>query len=149
MKNTMTRKRVLSEEEKERNRKRAKEWYWKNKDKAIERIKEWSKENSKHRSEYLKKYKETHKEEIKEWYKSKKGRASYLLQNYKREDRKYNRGECDLTVEWIINNIFSMNCVHCGESDWRNIGCNRLDNSKPHTKDNVEPCCYKCNCKIH
>lgn len=149
MKNIMGRKRIYTEEEKVKNRERAKEWYWKNKEKALERIKEWAKENAEHRSEYLKEYRKNHKEEAKEWYKTKKGRASYLLQNYRREDRKYNRGDCDLTVEWIIDNIFSKNCAHCNETDWRKIGCNRLDNSKPHTMDNVEPCCYKCNCKIH
>ena len=67
------------------------------------------------------------------------GRAKYLLRNYRREDKKYNRGECNLDVGWIIENIFSKPCTHCGETDWHKLGCNRLDNSKPHTKDNVEP----------
>ena len=72
-------------------------------------------------------------------------RAHTLKGNYDREDEKYNRGKGDLTAQWIIENIFSKPCAHCGESDWRKIGCNRLDNSKPHTMDNVEPCCQKCN----
>lgn len=29
------------------------------------------------------------------------------------------------------------------------IGCNRLDNNRPHTEDNVEPCCYECNAKLN
>lgn len=76
------------------------------------------------------------------------GRASNLLGGYRREDRKYNRGEGDLTKEWIVENILFKPCAHCGKEGWRIIGCNRLDNSKPHTMDNVEPCCIKCNCKI-
>lgn len=72
-------------------------------------------------------------------------RAHSLVTNYKREDRKYNRGECNLTAKWIVENIFSKPCAHCGKEGWSVIGCNRLDNSKPHSKDNVEPCCFECN----
>ena len=53
-----------------------------------------------------------------------------------------------MTAEWIIKNIFSRPCAHCGETDWRKLGCNRLDNSKPHTMDNCEPCCLKCNNRL-
>lgn len=36
-------------------------------------------------------------------------------------------------------------------NSWRSIlyteiGCDRIDNSKGHTYDNVVPCCYVCNC---
>lgn len=73
------------------------------------------------------------------------GRANSLLYGYKRSDKERNRGECTLTEDWIIENIFSQPCAHCGETDWRKLGCNRLDNSLPHTPDNVEPCCLRCN----
>lgn len=77
------------------------------------------------------------------------GRAFYILNNYIREDKKHNRGESDLTPEWIVENIFSKPCVYCGETDWHMIGCNRINNSKPHTMDNVEPCCFACNNKLN
>ena len=80
--------------------------------------------------------------------KTPKGRAVYLLNRYKSSDKEHNRGESDLTSQWIVYNIFTKSCVHCGETDWTKIGCNRLDNSKPHTIDNVEPCCGKCNRKL-
>ena len=73
------------------------------------------------------------------------GRASMLLSTYNKEDKKYDRGHGDLTAHWIVENIFSKPCAHCGKTGWKTIGCNRLDNSKPHTKDNVEPCCKHCN----
>lgn len=92
--------------------------------------------------------KEKRLEQMKKYRQSPKGRATHLLYDYNREDRKYNRGKGDLTAEWIVDNIFSQPCVHCGESDWRKIGCNRLDNSKPHTIDNVEPCCRECNLRL-
>ena len=77
------------------------------------------------------------------------GRATHLLDMYKISDRKMDRGDGDLTPEWIVEHIFSQPCTHCGKTGWKVIGCNRLDNSKPHTKDNVEPCCGECNKKLH
>ena len=75
-------------------------------------------------------------------------RASNLISAYKQTDKKYNYGKSNLTSRWIVDNIFSKSCVHCGCKDWRKLGCNRIDNTKPHTIDNVEPCCYKCNRKL-
>lgn len=85
---------------------------------------------------------------LKEYNKTPMGRACYLVNRYKSSDREHNRGECDFDARWVVENIFSKPCVHCGETDWTKLGCNRLDNSKPHTMDNVEPCCGKCNRKI-
>lgn len=76
-------------------------------------------------------------------------RASRLLSNYNYSDRIRFRGKGDLTTQWIVDNIFTKPCAHCGKIGWEVIGCNRLDNSKPHTKDNVEPCCFPCNNKLH
>lgn len=75
-------------------------------------------------------------------------RAYNLLNRYNQSDKKYNRGKGDLTAEWILESIMSKPCVHCGKSGWEVIGCNRIDNSKPHTMDNVEPCCCECNLKL-
>jgi len=99
-------------------------------------------------STYYQEHREEQLKKVKEYQKTKIGKATKIMNDCKRSDKRYNRGECDLTAEWIVENIFSKPCVHCGESDWRKIGCNRLDNSKPHTKDNVEPCCWKCNDKL-
>lgn len=94
--------------------------------------------------------KQRQREAVKKWEKTTpKGRACHLLQTYKQFDRKYNRGEGNLTSEWIVENIFSKPCAHCGKTGWQVIGCNRLDNSKPHTIDNVEPCCKECNSNLN
>lgn len=77
--------------------------------------------------------------------KTKMGRAINILQRYKQSDAETGRGECTLTAQWIVENIFTKPCSHCGKTGWNIIGCNRLDNSKPHTPDNVEPCCKECN----
>ena len=125
---------MTKEEIKEYHKRYNKQYYAKNKDKILEQQKEYRTANR----EYQKEYRNTPI-----------GRASYLIMNYNREDKKYNRGEGDLTAKWIAENIFSNPCAHCGESDWRKIGCNRIDNSNPHTKDNVEPCCKECNDRLN
>lgn len=76
------------------------------------------------------------------------GRARYLIDNYRHQDKINNRGEGDLEPQWVLENILLKPCVHCGKMGWNIIGCNRLDNSKPHTKDNVEPCCMECNVEL-
>ena len=86
-------------------------------------------------------------ERAKEYYNTKLGRARALLRNYNEKDKEAGRGVGNLTPEWIVENIFSKPCAHCGEKDWHNIGCNRIDNDLPHTPDNVEPCCFNCNIK--
>lgn len=53
--------------------------------------------------------------------------------------------EQDFDGKWIVDNIFTNECIYCGESDWHKLGCDRKDNSKPHTKDNVVCCCTRCN----
>lgn len=76
------------------------------------------------------------------------GRAHNLLTSYKQSDKKHNRGECTLTAKWIVDNIFTKKCAHCEKTGWDKMGCNRIDNSLPHTPDNVEPCCEECNKKL-
>lgn len=87
----------------------------------------------------------TRRKYLTEMERQKAHRATMLLCEYNRADKRRNRGKGDLTTQWIVDNIFSKPCAHCGKTGWEVIGCNRLDNSKPHTKDNVEPCCSKCN----
>lgn len=117
------------------------------------RNKRYSQKHKEELSEYMKIYRKKHSDERKEYMKQLRetpvGRASNLRTAYKRVDKKYNRGECTLTTKWIVENIFSSKCHYCGESDWTKLGADRIDNSKPHTPDNVVPCCYHCNCKKH
>lgn len=133
------------EEINERNR----QYYAEHKEHVIEKIKEWKNNNQDKVKEYNKKWIENNKEKIleyqREWRKTPIGRATSLLCAYNQADKNMVRGKGDLTVQWIVDNIFTKSCLYCGESDWTKLGCNRLDNSKPHTIDNVEPCCGKCN----
>ena len=141
-------RRILTEEQKQANRERAKKWYHENKERALARIKKWNEDNGEHRKEYFARYRLEHSDERREWYNTILGRASYLVSDYKQYDKICGRPEGDLTAQWVAENILTKPCAHCGKTDWHKIGCNRLDNSKPHTMDNVEPCCWKCNTEL-
>ena len=128
-----------------------KQYYQKNKEKLKLFHKQYYLENKEKLKDYYKQYYQENKEKAKDNYKQYTktpiGRALYLLNAYKRDDKKYNRGKGDLTANWIVENIFSKPCHYCGETDWRNMGCDRIDNTLPHTKANVVPCCTECNRK--
>lgn len=71
------------------------------------------------------------------------GRPNVLLAAYRNSDKK--RGiVCDIDVEWFRANIESKPCFYCGDVEDKR-GCDRLDNSLGHTKDNVVACCALCN----
>ena len=113
--------------------------------------KNWKEKHKTEMVEYNSNYYKSHKNEMSEWstkyHSTQKGRAINLVNNYRYVDKKYKREECTLTAEWVIQNIFSKPCHYCGESDWTKIGCDRIDNTKSHTPDNVVPCCLECNLK--
>lgn len=116
------------------------EWRKNNADKIKGYFKRWQEDND--WNDYMAKY--MAKRRL-----NKNGRAKYLELNYKRLDEENNRGECTLTEEWIVENIFTQPCHYCGETDWRLLGADRIDNTKPHTPENVVPCCSYCNAKKH
>lgn len=100
----------------------------------LEQKRNYNLQHRKERSDYLKQRNNTLM-----------GRAMKLINNYKRKDKLQGRGVCTLTPQWIVNNIFSSKCIYCGCSDWKQLGCDRIDNTKPHTEDNVVCSCWNCN----
>jgi len=75
----------------------------------------------------------------------KKNKAQELKYRCKRADKKKFGTDNDLDANWIIENIINSKCIYCGESDWNKLGCDRIDNSKPHTRDNIVCACGRCN----
>lgn len=69
-------------------------------------------------------------------------RASKLCSSYRIKDKQRNRIN-DIDKDWFLKNISRKECFYCG--DTKNIGLDRIDNNKGHTKDNVIPCCIECN----
>lgn len=115
---------------------RKKKYYEATREKEKERKKKYYADNKKDLIEYQAKYRLTLI-----------GRAKSILRDYCRADKESNRGDCTLTADWIVEHIFTQPCHYCGETDWHLLGCDRLDNTKPHTPDNVVPCCLECNLK--
>lgn len=113
-----------------------------------EYLKNWRKLHPNYDKEYREKNIEKLREKEKKRSETPIGRAHYLLQAYNQKDKLHRRGKGDLTAQWIVENIFSKPCTHCGKEGWNVIGCNRLNNDLPHTMDNVEPCCKECNDKL-
>lgn len=118
----------MSYKDKEKNREYNKMYYAKNKEKELKRCTEYNKSYSK----------------------TPMGRAQRQFQQYKNMDKRNGFGNViDFDARWIVEHIYTKKCAHCDETDWHKLGCNRLDNSKPHTIDNVEPCCFRCNCVLN
>lgn len=102
---------------------------------------------------YQSKYNEEHREEINKrqreygakYYDTPKGRACYLVSGYRCMDKNRGIGETTITQEWILENIFKSKCIYCGNDNWRELGCDRIDNNLPHTPENVVCACVSCN----
>lgn len=98
------------------------------------------------RSECYRNNKEQILEEFRNKYKTKNGRAKALVGSYKYSDREQGRGECTLTAEQLIN-LWDEGCFWCGETDWKKLGADRIENDKPHTLENCVCSCWACNDK--
>lgn len=122
-----------------------------NKDKIVKQRAEYYQNNKEKTLERRAEYRQNNKEKIAKqriiYEATPRGRAKMLLNNYKFSDKTYNRGECTLTADWIVEHIFNQPCHYCGKTDWKELGCDRIDNSLPHTQDNVVTCCTECNAK--
>lgn len=129
--------------------------------------KEWRKEyNRQYRAghkdyyqEYMKKWVEEHKDERREYFASRDNsiqnkkrrqtrhkRATALSQDYRYADTE--RGfdtRRNVDGHWIEENIFSTACIYCGDGDWKHLGCDRIDDSLPHTPENCVSSCGICN----
>lgn len=151
----MARKKLYSDEElKERKREYNKKYRQEHKDEISKYYSEWRNNNkeyiAKSQSEYRKNNLDKFRIYSKKHTSTKNGRAKMLLRAYNQADKQMGRGECTLTAEWIVENVFNgQKCHYCEETDWTKLGCDRVDNDKPHTPDNVVPCCRKCNERKH
>lgn len=131
------RKYATAEEAKQAANDRQRKWRLENRERYLAMRKKSHEKNRESELEYGRKYVNTPF-----------GRAVKLAMNYKRHDSDKSRDGNNLTPQWIYDNILFKPCSHCGKTGWDVIGCNRIDNSKPHTTDNVEPCCVECNLKL-
>ena len=145
----------------EKARIRAKEWYIKNRDKALIRIKAKcaTPEFKEKKKAYDQKYKVLNQDKIEkrlaEWYKVHNLRIKSKSRVWKQknpEKAQYNRyieraknkgGNFGIEFNLFLK-IIRMPCVYCGFNDGI-VGLDRIDSCKGYEKDNIVPCCKICN----
>ena len=147
--------------QKEKSRSRAKEWYKKNRDKALLRVKIASasvkarEDKRNYDQNYRTKNKDKISQRIHSWYLAHKGlikerakvwkqknqeRAQYLryIERAKQKDSSFG-----LTFDLFLE-VIKMPCVYCGFNDGI-VGIDRIDSKKGYEEDNIVPCCKVCN----
>lgn len=147
------------ESHKEQERERAKRRHVEEKDKISEYNKKYRAEHKDYFREYMKNWEREHKEERKQYAKARDNsiannkrratiskRANALSQDYRYSDiaRGFNTDN-NVEGQWIEENIFPAGCIYCGDKDWKHLGCDRIDNSIPHTQENCVCSCGICN----
>ncbi len=70
-------------------------------------------------------------------------RARSIYYQSRKYDKKANRSGNDLDVEFIRKEI-DKGCYYCGETKLK-MTLDRIDNTLPHSKNNVKPACIRCN----
>ena len=121
------------------------EWYQTHRDSELKRAAEWRAKNPTYDAEYYQSNKEK-KADYSDPQKNPMNWAKRMVANYRQMDReRFGYDSKTITAEWFLEHIAYQPCAHCGKQGIGLIGCNRLDNTKPHTIDNVEPCCQSCN----
>ena len=134
-----------------KNKEKKAEYRANNKKKIAEYQAEWRAKHPTYDAEYYSKNKEKKAEydaERCDPQKNPLGWAKRIVKQYRRMDRdRFGDDSKTITAEWFLDNIAYQPCSHCGLTRFGSIGANRLDNTKGHTQDNVESCCFKCNCK--
>ena len=140
---------MTPEERREMNRLYNIKWRANNPDKVKKSNELFAEKHPERKKEIAKKFRDTHKEkranDRKQYDTTMSGRASRIANYLKRYDKKAGRGESTITQKWILENIFTSHCVYCGETNWRKLGCDRIDNSLPHSPENCVCACGTCN----
>ena len=148
---------------KERDNEKQRQYYQANK----ELFTEYKKNNKEHITEYNKLYREKNKEYFvkykklyrennkdyiskyqKQYHNTISGKAVLIYHNCKKyDDARFGNDSCDLTIDWIIENIVNAtHCHYCGcELDFENLSIDRKNSDLPHTKDNCVASCFNCN----
>jgi hypothetical protein len=73
-----------------------------------------------------------------------------MVERYEEQDKKAKRNISNnvKSSEYLLFKDFFTKCYMCNEgfSLTNKPTLDRIDNSKPHTKENIKPCCLYCNC---
>lgn len=132
-----------------------KKYYQDNKEHINKRNNQYYKNNKEQIIEQHKQHYQDNKENIiaqhKQYLNTPMGKAARIINHCKERDNAlFGENKCDLTHDWIINNIIkATHCHYCGcELNYDNLSIDRKNSELPHTKDNCVACCKTCNnCK--
>ena len=129
--------------------------YKENKEEYFARRKKWCENNQERLKELSKKsgqkWREKNRDYQKEWYSNNRENRIEIARRRANSNNTADKQRGldiskNVSSSWIVENIFSgQKCVYCGDQDWKHLGCDRIDNSKPHTADNVVCSCGLCN----
>lgn len=130
-----------------------KQWYAEHAEAKKQYSKQWRDNNAEARKQYMKQYKAEHADAIKQYFKQYRatieGYARQIRINNLQADRKYGRCGKDEdplpTIEEYIHLLSQPDYYDGKQYHWTEMGLDRIDNSKPHTIDNVIPCSTKNN----
>lgn len=113
-------------------------YYEKHKEEVLAKTQKYHNEHREGRNDYTKEY-------MKDYRKTIEYRASDLCSRYRKFDANKGFDIGNVTPKWVLENILNSKCVYCGDSNWEHLGCDRIDNTKPHDIDNLVCCCGVCN----
>lgn len=120
-----------------------KQWYAENKKAIAEQNKRWRTENKERRKQYMK-----------QWRTTLKGYCISIRNNNIQNDRKYGRIGDELpsnypTIEDYMELLQMPDFYDGKQYHFTEMGLDRIDNSKPHTLDNIVPCTTQHNREKH
>ena len=106
--------------------------------------KQYYAENVEYFKQYFKQWRADNSDYFKQWRATLEGHARQIRNNNLQEDRKYCRCGKDEdplpTIEEYIHLLLQPDFYDKKQYHWTEMGLDRIDNTKPHTLDNVVPC---------
>lgn len=110
--------------------------YRKNNVEARKQVKaEWNKKNKTQQSAYNKKF-----------YQTIAGMASRRRNHYLADDKEKGFDTAQtVSADWISEYILTGFCIYCHDTEPYHLGCDRIDENKGHTPENVVCACPICN----
>jgi len=121
-----------------------KKYYAEHREELLEHQKQYDAEHKEEKSEYNKQYYADNAERYAERYASIEGYAKAIRWTNLQKDRKYGRcgkNEDPLpSIEQYIELLQQRDYYDGKQYPFNEMGLDRIDNSKPHTIDNVVPC---------
>ena len=128
------------------NAERYQKWLQEHPDGNAERYRKLIEKNPNHNKEQYQKYKDANSVYSHNNYKTIDGMAAAKIRKYNNADKKKGFDiSNNISKQEFIEIVTSTPCYYCGDENWKHLGIDRINNEKPHIKDNVICACGICN----